>query len=145
MSKLVCNTSKAYNGTKELHSVRTEISDPEKSMLEIILKEAEPLPYELKELEMSDGTIEQEYDIPECDKASVLNDLYPFDPCPKLDEELFDLHEQKAFAVRDYRVIRCRKRNMVVSPYYPHSGGMVVDWMPTEDTASSSVVVKFSK
>ena len=145
MSKLIVSTSKSGEMPREIHSVKAEASDPEKSMLEIILDEAEPLPYALKAIEMYDGSTEQEYEIPDEDKQSVLDTLYPFDKCPKLNERRFDIHEQKVFTVREYRVIRCRNRNMIVSPYYNHSGGMVVDWMPTEEDNDFIQVVKSSK
>jgi hypothetical protein len=34
--------------------------------------------------------------------------------------------------VRDYRVIWENGQNLLVSPYYPSSGGTVIDWMPPD-------------
>jgi hypothetical protein len=47
-----------------------------------------------------------EYVIPDADRQKVLEEVYLFQDVPKLDDTLFDLHEEKTFAVRDFRVIR---------------------------------------
>lgn len=74
----------------------------------------------------------EEYDIPMNQKAAVLKKLYPFDPVPKMDDVMFDLHAEKTFRVSDFRVVRDGGMNMLVSPYYPESGGTVIDWMPED-------------
>jgi len=89
------------------------------------------LPYPTRPLKVLGGTIE-EYIIPEDKKQEVLNQLYLFDPVPALDEQRFDLHEGKLFTVRDFRVVREDGKNFLVSPYYPSSGGSVIDWMPAD-------------
>ena len=70
-----------------------------------------------------------------------LDKVYPFMPCPKIGDTLYDLHEGRSFSVRDYKVIRENGRNLLVSPYYARSGGMVVDWMPGEMPAEGSTVM----
>lgn len=73
------------------------------------------------------------YDIPVSDKAAVLKLLWPFGgKRPGLDEERFDLHAGKLFAVREFLVIRETGSNMLVSPFYFESGGTVIDWMPAD-------------
>jgi hypothetical protein len=89
----------------------------------------EKLPFPTRLLEVQGDTVE-EYIIPEEKKLEVLNQLYIFDPVPSLDEEVFDLHEGKNFRVGEFRVTWERGRNWLVSPYYPSSGGTVIDWMP---------------
>jgi len=89
------------------------------------------LPYPTRPLEVLYGTVE-EYVIPEDEKAQVLDQLYIFKPVPSLDEERYDLHEDKKFKVREFRVIREGGRNWLVSPYYPSSGGSVIDWAPAD-------------
>jgi len=89
------------------------------------------LPFPTKPLEICSGVVE-EYIIPEDKKQEVLEQLYLFDPAPGLDEELFDIHEGKSFIVRDYRVTRENGQNWLVSPYYPSSGGTVIDWVPMD-------------
>ena len=106
------------------------MSAPEKDMLCIIQDEDEPLDFPLHPLKMAHGPDALEYEIPDDERENVLQKLYPFTPCPKLTEKRLDIHEQKEFVIQDYRVIRERNRNFLVSPYYPRSGGMVVDWMP---------------
>ena len=76
--------------------------------------------------------IVEEYVIPPDKKQEVLEQLYLFDPVPSLDDELYDLHEDKTFFVRDFRVTWENGHNWLVSPYYPSSGGTVIDWMPLD-------------
>lgn len=82
------------------------------------------------------------YQIPDADKAGVLADLYPFDGgAPSIDDTLYDIHERKAFKVRDFLVIRWCDGNLLVSPYFPQSGGMLVDWIdPAKIKASGTIV-----
>ena len=87
------------------------------------------LPYPTCRLEVVGGVIE-EYIIPEHKKKEVLKQLYPFKPVPSMNKELYDLHEEKKFFVRDFRVVRDGGFTLLVSPYYPISGGTVMDWVP---------------
>jgi len=89
------------------------------------------LPFPTHPLKIQGGTVE-EYIIPEDKKEEVLQRLYLFDPVPSLDEEMYDLHEGKQFKVRDFRVTWEHGQNWLVSPYYPTSGGSVIDWMPAD-------------
>lgn len=113
------------------------MSEPEKELLTMILPEEAPLPYPLHPLKMAYGPDSLEYEIPLEKKAEVLKALYPFVSCPEMTEERFDIHEQKNFFVKDFRVIRERNRNMLVSPYFPTSGGMLIDWAPAEQDDSA--------
>lgn len=90
------------------------------------------LPYPTRPLEVQGGTVE-EYIIPEEKKAEVLEQLYLFRPIPDLNDEFLDLHEDKNFRVGDFRVTWENGRNYLVSPYYPSSGGSVIDWWPLDD------------
>ncbi len=67
--------------------------------------------------------------IPDEDKGKVLEQLYIFRPIPSLNARRLDMHEGKKFRIRDFRVTREHGRNLLVSPYYPSSGGTVIDWM----------------
>lgn len=107
-----------------------EMSIPEKEILCMMLPECPELPYPLQDLPMAYGPAAREYVIPDDKRAEVLQAVCPFALCPDLEEEMYDIHEDKCFMVRDFRVIRERGRNMLVSPYYPISGGMIVDWVP---------------
>jgi hypothetical protein len=70
--------------------------------------------------------------IPPEKKAEVLRALYPFIPTPSLDDEMFDIHADKKFVVKDFLVTREGEMNMLVSPYYYESGGTVIDWIPPD-------------
>ena len=89
------------------------------------------LPYPTYKIKTRGGKVE-EYIIPNDKKEEVLKQLYPFIPVPSLDDELYDIHENKAFFVKDYRVIREGNANLLVSPYFLNSGGTVIDWFPIE-------------
>jgi hypothetical protein len=93
--------------------------------------EERKLPFPTKPLRIGEDVVE-EYIIPDDKKQEVLRELYFFDGVPSLDEERFDLHEGKTFVIRDFRVTWENGRNWLVSPYYPSSGGTVIDWMPVE-------------
>ena len=89
----------------------------------------ERLPYSTRPLYLPDGSCVEEFIIPEEDKEIVLGQLYPFSPIPKLTDVLYDLHADKTFVVKDFRVTWEHGMNYLVSPYYPESGGTVIDWM----------------
>jgi len=89
------------------------------------------LPFPTRPLKVHGGTVE-EYVIPDEKREEVLKKLYPFVGVPSLDEERYDLHEGKLFRVGEFRVTREHGMNFLVSPYYHHSGGSVIDWMPPE-------------
>ena len=89
----------------------------------------EKLPYPTKPMYFPDGTSAEEFIIPDEDKELVLAQLYPFSPIPKLTDEVYDLHADKTFIVKDFRVTWEHGMNYLVSPYYPESGGTVIDWM----------------
>ena len=87
------------------------------------------LPYPTRPLVFPDGTSVEEFVIPDEDKEIVLAQLYPFWPIPELIDIVYDLHADKTFVVKDFRVTWEHGMNYLVSPYYPESGGTVIDWM----------------
>ena len=89
----------------------------------------ERLPYPTKPMYFPDGTRVEEFIIPDEDKEIVLEQLYPFTPIPKLTNEVEDLHSGKKFLIKDFRVTWEHGMNYLVSPYYPESGGTVIDWV----------------
>lgn len=89
----------------------------------------ERLPYATRPMHFQDGTWVEEFIIPEEDREIVLEQLYPFSPVPKLTDEMYDIHADKTFIVKDFRVTWEHGMNYLVSPYYPESGGTVIDWM----------------
>jgi hypothetical protein len=95
----------------------------------------EKLPYKTRPLFFPNGTSVEEFIIPEEDRELVLEQLYPFSPIPKLTDVLYDLHADKAFVVKEFRVTWEHGMNYLVSPYYAESGGTVIDWVD-EDWAN---------
>ena len=87
------------------------------------------LPFPSRRIAVHGGVVE-EYVIPEDRKREVLRQLYPFVPTPRLHERRLDIHAGKTFTIRQFRVTREGGMNVLVSPYYPESGGTVIDWMP---------------
>ncbi|MFA6724995.1 MAG: hypothetical protein WCS95_10010 [Lentisphaeria bacterium] len=125
--------------TANLDDTSQVMSPQEKEILRIIIAESEPLPFETRSLTMACGPDALEYVIPDSAKGDLLKKLYPFFPVPDIDAMMFDLHEDRLFRVRDFKVIREDGRNYLVSPYYARSGGMVIDWLKEEDADSESV------
>ncbi len=123
------------------NGMRHEMSLQEKAICLAITRRRPELPYPLKDVECADGTVQRVYDIPDSDKAKVLADLFPFAGSPGIDDILFDLHERKTFKVRDFLVIRWGEGNLLASPYFPHSGGMFVDWITPEQANASGCLV----
>ena len=89
----------------------------------------ERLPYDTQPMYFPNGIWVEEFIIPEEDKEIVLEQLYPFSPIPKLTDKMYDIHADKTFIVKDFRVTWEHGMNFLVSPYYPESGGTVIDWM----------------
>jgi hypothetical protein len=88
------------------------------------------LPFPTRTVHAVSGMIEV-YVIPCEKKAEVLEELYPFIPVPSLDEEMYDVHADKKFKVKNFCVTREGGMNFLVSPHYFESGGTVIDWIPT--------------
>ena len=88
----------------------------------------EKLPYQTRPMYFPNGASVEEFIIPDEDRELVLEQLYPFAPVPKLTDVMYDIHADKTFIVRDFRVTWEHGMNYLVSPYYPESGGTVIDW-----------------
>jgi hypothetical protein len=88
----------------------------------------ERLPYPTHPIILNSGNIVEEFIIPDEDREIVLEQLYPFEPVPKLTDQMIDIHLDKVFTVRDFRVTWENGMNYLVSPYYPEGGGTVIDW-----------------
>ena len=104
----------------------------EKEMMDMIEIHETPLPYPTDKLRNSKGEEYEAYQIPMVDKAKILQEYYPFTPVPKMEEILLDIHENKIFTVKEFLIIREKGRNYLVSPFYPHSYGTVLDWVSPE-------------
>ena len=100
----------------------------ERMMMLTVTGPQRPLKYPTHLLAMSDGTFTKEYEIPEEEREEVFQKLYLFDSPPSMDTVMLDIHEGKKFKVKDFRVIREDGGNFIVSPFYPVSGGTLLDW-----------------
>lgn len=89
----------------------------------------ERLLYPTRPMFFPDGTSVEEFIIPDEDKEILLEKLYPFSPIPKLTDVVYDLHADKTFVIKDFRVTWEHGMSYLVSPYYPESGGTVIDWV----------------
>jgi hypothetical protein len=96
------------------------------------------LPFPLKTVPHPKGAL-RIYEIPDSAKEAVLKKLYIFRPVPSLDAEMEDIHEEKKFRVRDFIVVREGRMNVLASPYFPESGGTVIDWWPLDEEEEGGV------
>lgn len=74
----------------------------------------------------------EEYQLPLESKASFFAENSHFGNRLCMTDTVFDLHSQKFFTLSDYKVIREREINYIVSPYYLEGGGTVIDFMPEQ-------------
>ena len=105
----------------------------------------ERLPYPTQPLVFPDGTSVDEFIIPDEDKEIVLEELYPFSPIPKLTDVLYDLHADKTFVCKDFRVTWEHGMNYLVSPYYPQGGGTVIDWIDENNWNNDEIEDEFKE
>ena len=85
-----------------------------------------------------------EYLIPDDRREEVLKELYPFGTPPSLDDVLMDIHLDKEFAVRDFKVIEQNGYVMLVSPYFAVDGASVVDWQPKNAAEDGTFISKMA-
>jgi hypothetical protein len=90
------------------------------------------LPFPTRIIQLPNGTIEL-YEIPYSMKATVLKALHPYIFKPSMEEEMYDIHADKKFIVKEFLVTREDGMNLLVSPYYFESGGTVIDWESIDD------------
>jgi hypothetical protein len=118
-----------------------QLGQEERQMMLAVTGPQKPLDYPTHLLALSDGTFTKEYEIPEEDREEVFRKLYLFDSPPPMDTEMMDIHEGKKFKVRDFRVIREDGGNFIVSPFYPVSGGTLLDWVQCNAVQKDDSVV----
>ena len=110
-----------------------DMNDIEQFLAE--LPEGDPMPTSLPfptiKHHFGDEVVE-EYIIPDEKRAEVLEQLCFFDPVPGLDETWIDIHEDRPFKIRDYKVVKDNHGLWLVSPYFFSSGGTVIDWFPAD-------------
>ncbi|MBO4527448.1 MAG: hypothetical protein IKS92_08620 [Victivallales bacterium] len=119
----------------------SQLGREERQMMLTVTGPQEPLDYPTHLLALSDGTFTKEYEIPEEDREKVFRKLYLFDSPPSMDTDMMDIHEGKKFKVKDFRVIREDGGNFIVSPFYPASGGTLLDWVQCSAVQKDESVV----
>jgi hypothetical protein len=63
------------------------------------------------------------------DKASYLEEHYPFLEVPKLTDKKHCIHCGKNFVVGDYKVELSRGEEFIVCPNAPECDGTLLDWV----------------
>ena len=96
-------------------------------------EERPPFPSEPRGRSPRGHATSEEFIIPKSKKQAYLNAHFPFESPPKLNERQYDIHADKIFYVRDYKLVREDCLNFIVSPYYYESGGTILDWMDPEN------------
>ena len=119
----------------------SQLGREERQMMLTVTGPQEPLDYPTHLLAMSDGTFTQEYEIPAEEREAVFQKLYLFDSPPPMEKYVMDIHEGKKFKVKRFRVIREDGGNFIVSPFYPISGGTLLDWAECGDIKKDGDVV----
>ena len=110
----------------------SQIGKYERDMITEIIGLLPQMEFVTRRRRKADGVMVDVYDIPDYRKAEMLVELYPFAPYLSMDDTLFDLHEGRSFKESDFMVVREDNSNFAVSPYYLHSGGTVLDWLPLD-------------
>ena len=121
---------------------KNNMSQEERKFIKALIGEQPSLEFPLKPLLLSNGFESQEYEIPKDKRQEVYDELYPFTDGITMDDVALDIHSGKKFYVRDYRLIREDGINFLASPYYPESGGTVLDWAKIPITSPVVVTVK---
>ena len=119
----------------------SRLGHEERQMMLTVTGPQDPLDYPTHLLALSDGTFTKEYEIPEEDREKVFRKLYLFDSPPPMDTDMMDIHEGKKFKVKEFRVIREDGGNFIVSPFYPASGGTLLDWVQCNAVQKDESVV----
>ena len=119
----------------------SRMSEKEKSIIREYVGKQPPLPFPLREVETNDGINVMMYDIPDDKVKAVLDQLYFLEPIPDFEDMILDLHENKKFKFKESKIIREDGYNFIVSPYYPISGGTILDFAEDDDIIDEDLVI----
>ena len=134
----------SYPSTREKCVSRPDLGGRERTLLRSLEGERDRLEYPTRTAVKGDGKTIEIYEIPSdrrIDELRSLNKLIQrpgrereaaFEILPDPDTVLFDIHEGRWFRLGDAMVIREDDSNFAVSPYYLHSGGTILDWIPLD-------------
>ena len=120
-------------------------SEREKECIDMVVKEAERLPYPTKQMEDDVYETEELYIIPEENKKTLLYMLWPFMDRIQWDDILWDIHEEAYTYFKDCLIIRWNNRNVIVSEFYFHSGGTMLDIVRPPEWEGGNVITQTLK
>lgn len=118
-----------------------EWSKDEKFVMCQMIPKERLLAFELEPVTCANGAVEYLYKVePNHVRAALMACREP----KKLLglSEIPDLHSRKLVTVDELRILRYKGRNLVVSPYYAESGGMLVDLIDRDDLREDGTIVR---
>ena len=118
-----------------------EWSKDEKFVLCQAFPEEGILPFELEPITCANGAVEYLYKISPTRIRAALELCHGTEGLLDTKKEIFDLHSKKTVTVDELRILRYKGRNIVVSPYYAESGGMLVDLIDRSDINGDGMII----
>jgi len=137
MELTISNQKALKTGSTTAGAPGEEWSGNEKGMITAFMDKSPMLEWPLKPIRLGNGTTEDVYDIPEDKAYDELRKCWPFEEesFPPRGGKLYDVHEKTSIIIDKCLILRYMDRNIVVSPYYPKSGGTVLDLVAFDDQA----------
>lgn len=123
---------------------RSEMSLMEKKVCTFLYETSPVLKYKISSHKGSDGCSYMFYEIPALTGEDI-KATWPFANEVSPETVFYDLHSEKWFTLKDAKILRYAKRNILVSPFFLDSGGMVVDSMESENTNYQCMECNVSK
>jgi len=118
-----------------------EWSKDEKFVLCQMIPKERILPFALEPITCANGAVEYLYKISPTRIRAALELCHGTEGLLDTKKEIFDLHSKKTVTVDDLRILRYKGRNIVVSPYYAESGGMLVDLIDRSDINEDGMII----
>lgn len=137
MEMIAFSQKAVKTGSTQACAPGEEWSGNEKGMITTFTAKAPMLEWPLKPVRLGNGVTEDVYDIPEDKAYDELRKCWPFEDesFPKKGGKLYDVHAKKHIVIDKCLILRYMDRNIIVSPYYPESGGTVIDLVAFDDQA----------
>lgn len=117
-----------------------EYSKNEKFVLCEVISKEKKLPFDLEPVTCANGAVEYMYKndpgfvraaVMACKETKLLFDM----------KEIYDIHSKQVVTIEQLRILRYKGRNIVVSPYYTKSGGMLVDLIDKKDVDDGKEII----
>ena len=140
----MCTSDEVNYVTIQQKPAKDNWSAQEKDVIKGLQPEAPELPYRKEIVTCKDGSKCRLYKIPQEDVLKIINEIFPYELHKQFtkNSKVYDLHSRNTYNVTELRILRWSRRNVVVSPDYPNTGGMVVDLMPPEMRDDPEIIVK---